>query len=101
MLVEVSTEIPCSEHGGTAVVPGTLDTLATRSPSTVSSTCKPDGTIGTLVIVPSGDEGDEVAFQVMTGIGVDPSTCNTAVTSSSCIVARRSLRFLPHESLHI
>jgi hypothetical protein len=101
MVIEVSTDLPCTQHGGTAVVVGKLGALDVRSPTTFASTCKADGTIGTLVIVPSGDDDAEIAFQVTSGIGVDPATCTGATTSASCIVSRRSLRFLPHESVRV
>ena len=101
MFIEVSTDLPCAQHGGTAIVVGRLGELAAKmdSPASLTTSCR-DGKVGTLVVVPSGDDSDDIAFQVTTGIGIDPGTC-TATPSPSCIVARRALRFLPHESLRV
>lgn len=99
MVVEVSTDLPCPKHGGTSIAVGKLGELEGRSPAALATTCSSDGTIGSLVVVPSGENDEALAFQVTTGIGVDPSGCTSGATS--CIVARRRLRFLPHERLSI
>lgn len=99
MVVEVSTDLPCDKHGGTSIAVGKLGALDARSPAATTSTCR-GGTLGSLVVVPSGEDDSELAFQVTTGVGVDPSTCAGA-SSATCIVARRQLRFLPHESVRI
>lgn len=99
MVVEVSTDLPCDKHGGTSIAVGRVGAVDGRSPAALATTCN-NGTVGSLVLVPSDEEDGEVAFQVTTGVGVDPSTCG-GVSSKTCIVARRQLRYLPHESLHV
>lgn len=105
MIVVVTTDVPCPQFSGTSITVGTLDTLQGKNATTVAPSCTSVGaglaTVGQLVITPSGDNDEEVAFQVATGIGVDPTTCSGTAASPKCIVARRQLRFIPHETVRV
>ena len=106
--VEVTTEVACdgaSTKANTTLSVGTLGAdLDDKPPVVVTSTCTKvdDKTwrIGSLVLVPSGDKGAEIAIRVVTGINKDPAKC-TAADSKDCIIARRSLRFVPHTELYL
>lgn len=58
----------------------------------------PDGAVGTLVSVPRGDRDAALAVKVVMGIARDPRDC-LAANYAGCIVARRRLRYVPHERL--
>jgi hypothetical protein len=97
---EVTTDVPCEKLRGTSVVVGPLDALtAERPPTTTSAACTSDGRIGSLVVVPSGDDGALVGVRIVTGVAVDPTRCGPQ--GEGCIVAKRALRFVPHEPLTV
>src|SRR5262245_39809067 len=97
---EVTTNVPCSELRETAIAVGSLDALADPgfAPAATAPRCTREGRIGSLVVVPSGGDGDLVAVRITTGVGVAPDACGP---ESKCIVARRALRFIPHEELTV
>jgi hypothetical protein len=100
--VPVTTDIPCAEVTGTSFTPGQLGAIETRPLATMSTTCT-DGYLGTVVMVPSGDDGADVAFKVVTsfdGTSVDQCTADGGY-AGNCIVARRALRYLPHTTLTV
>ena len=100
--VEATTDMHCVDHGGTTVTIGSLDTIASRSAAAAAFTCD-DTThrIGSVVVVPSGANDAEVLIKVVSGVGVDPESCDAPDNAKRCIVAKRLLRFLPHESLTV
>ena len=98
--VEVSTDLNCGDHAGTTITVGKLGELS-KPATTTSFECGANKSIGTLVIVPSAGNDDEVAFQVTTGVGLNPELCGDPKNAAQCIVARRALRFIPHESLRV
>ncbi len=59
--------------------------------------CPVEGTVGTIGIVPSGSRDDNIGIEVIGGLGKDPATCTRG--DPKCIVARRSLRYVPHTEL--
>ncbi len=97
---EVTTNVACAELRETEIAVGSLAAVADpgRAPATTAPRCTKEGRIGALVVVPSGDDGELVAVRVTTGVGVSPSQCGPG---SKCIVAKRALRFIPHESLTV
>lgn len=99
--VEVTTDLDCKDHGGTAIAVGPLGSLGTRPPASTSSECGVTKTIGHAVLIPSGDNDSEVSFEVRTGVGIDPKFCTEPGNASQCIVARRALRFIPHTGLMV
>lgn len=92
----VTSELACSELHGVAIAVGG----ETSSPVTTTTQCTPDARggsrIGTLVIVPGGS--NEVSVRVVAGVDRPVEECaNNA--HAGCIVARRVMRFSPHEEL--
>jgi hypothetical protein len=96
----VSTDVPCSGLRGTSVTVGRLGDIETKSATTSSTFCDASGNLGTLVVVPSGAKGDEVALKVVAGLSRDADAC-VPPYGKGCIVARRAVRFLPHTPLRI
>jgi len=107
--LDISTDAICGEHRGTSITTGKLGDIEHEAPETATTTCTPSsdaagergGRIGSLVIVPSGDKDEKVAVRVVTGFGKSPEACIADGYMGGCIVARRSLRFQPHESIRL
>jgi PQQ-like domain len=100
--VTVVTDVPCKDMRGASITVGTPGTIDTALPTVTTTTCDPDtGVMGTLVVVPSNGDNAEIAIRVVGGVGVDPESCIGTTWGSGCIVARRALRYLPHQPLHI
>jgi hypothetical protein len=99
--VEIFTDVRCSDLRGTSITVGSLDSLEARPPETTTLKCSDEGRIGSLVIVPRGDRDDEIAIRVVTAFAVDLSQCAGPTYGPGCIVARRSLRFVPNSSLQV
>ncbi len=106
--VEVTTDVPCDQPGtqaNTVISVGSLDSKLADRNVAVTSTChKVDATtwrIGSLVVLPSGDKGAEVAIEVLTGINVDPGNCSKPEHKKDCIVARRAMHFVEHSELYL
>jgi hypothetical protein len=55
-----------------------------------------DGFIGSLVAVPGGAKDATLAVKVVLAIGKEPKDCSKA-SPGGCIIARRKLRYIPHE----
>jgi hypothetical protein len=69
------------------------------APGTSTGGCTSPGDVGTLTIVPSG--GIEQGLQLAV-VGAVGGTCSSpATTEAQCIVARRSLSFVPHTRLDL
>lgn len=103
LTLELTTDVPCADRVTSAIVVGTLaqtaESLSARPPAVQTGACtqrKPeDAFIGSLVVVPSGDDDGEVAIKVVAGIGIQPDQCE-GPTDKRCITARRVRRFLSH-----
>jgi hypothetical protein len=99
IVLELSTDVSCGDvqaNGVTvAVGPPGVDTTAPGAPSFA---CADDGGLGSLVVVPSGGIDDGVGIRVVLGVDASASTC-VAPDFSGCVVARRALRFSPHQPL--
>jgi hypothetical protein len=104
IVLQVHTDVPCSAGNpwqGVAVYLGSPGhSLEEAQPTLVSTTCDEQGSVGSLVVVPSGAKDDEVGLRVVAGLERTPEDC-AAHDYDGCIVARRSLRFTPHDSLEI
>lgn len=69
------------------------------SESAFKAGAEPDGRIGDLVVVPSGDRDALVEVRIALGVdGVDANTCFTTPENPRCVTAKRSYRFAPHET---
>ncbi len=102
--VVVTTDLACAQVAGTSVTAGTLGEIERIPPASTTTHCV-SGAIGSVVLIPSGDDGALVAFKVVTAIdGQDVERCtpdDAGSYGSSCIVARRAIRYLPHTPLQV
>lgn len=100
VVVAVSTDLPCASGAtlSTAIVAGSPTNYRTKAPAAKTTRCDPDGKIGTLVVVPSGASDEDLAVEVLTTTASkDPEACRT--NPDGCVIARRALRFVPHDTL--
>jgi hypothetical protein len=98
--LDLTTDVPCASFTGASIAVGTQDTVETKPPATTTSTCNAAGSIGSLVIVPSGSDDAEITIRVAGGVNRDPETCtDDAADFSGCIVSRRAVRFIEHTPL--
>jgi hypothetical protein len=79
---------------------GVLGAIEAKAPTATSTACGASGDLGALVVVPSGGKSAEVAFKVVAGVGRDAASC-VPPYGDGCIVARRSIRFVPHTDLRL
>jgi hypothetical protein len=101
LTIAVSTDAKCSDVGSTTITVGHLNDIETQAATSSTTACNPsDGSIGTLVITPSGSDTDLVAFKVVTGIRQGAEQC-TAPDYKGCIVARRAIQYIPHTPLRV
>ena len=103
IVVEVYTDVPCTDELEAGLFVGQPGKLAGRSVSATSQRCESDdGFMGDVVLHPSEDRTGEVAFQIGLQVEGEPAeACIDATTTSNCIIARRILRYLPHEELKV
>lgn len=104
IVVHVRTNADCSKPAnwkGVAVSVGAPGPdVESRDPTLTTSECHPGGDIGSLVVTPSGAKDGEIAVRVVAGITRRPEECRSALYAG-CIVARRALRFEPHDALDV
>jgi hypothetical protein len=86
---------------GIAVYSGSpgLD-VESKDPSLTSAACEADGRVGSIVLVPNAAKDATVGIRVVAGLTRPPDQC-AAAHYDGCIVARRSVTFLPHEALDL
>jgi outer membrane protein assembly factor BamB len=101
----VSTDVPCARVSGTALTSGTLGEIERIPPASTTTNCATGGAIGSVVLVPNGDDGALVGFKVVAGLDGQPvDQCapdDAGSYGSRCIVSRRALRYLPHTPLTV
>jgi hypothetical protein len=101
ILVVVRTNAPCTDPTqwrGVAIYAGQPgDDVESRAPAIVTGACDGSGNVGSVMLVPTGARDDEVGVRVVAGLTRDPEQCSQN-GYQGCIVARRTLRYLPHES---
>jgi hypothetical protein len=102
--LHVHTDMPCSAddawHGVAVYVGEPGQELETAAPTLVTRTCDQNGHVGSLVVVPSSSKSAAVGVRVVAGIDAKPEECQSAAYKG-CIVARRALRFTPHDGLDV
>lgn len=98
--VEVLTDFDCERHHNTTVSVGLLGVVENIDPVATTDVCN-DGKVGTLVVIPGGEDSAEVGFRVITGLDGDGTLCKAPDYLPHCIVARRALRFTPHTNLRV
>lgn len=104
--LEVRTDLRCADRVTSAIVVGTLaqtaESLTSRPPAVETTDCTESGNgeafIGSLVVVPSGDDTGEVAIKVVAGVGIPPEDC-TGPTDKRCITARRVRKYVSSTKL--
>lgn len=99
--VVISTDVPCGvvARQGVAIHGG----VAKDAPLAVTFACSEGPAphlVGTLVVAPSGAKDEEVTLSVVGGVGERAEAC-TGPSYAGCIVARRRLRFVPHQRLEL
>jgi hypothetical protein len=98
----IETDLPCEDVKvvTTAIRSGSLEDYEDRPVTAQTTRCDAaTGRIGSLVLVPSDDDNAQVAVKIVTARkSVPPDRC-AAEPGPDCIVAKRVLRFVPHESL--
>jgi hypothetical protein len=104
IVVDIRTNVPCAnpmQWQGIAVYSGSpgLD-VESKDPSLLSAACEPDGRVGSIVLVPNGANDATVGIRVVAGLTRAPDQC-AAARYEGCIVARRTVTFLPHEALDL
>src|SRR5438552_2367436 len=97
---QVSTDLPCADLGSTAITVGPPGALEDLDPTTSTKQCADDGTIGTLVVLQSGADDERVAIRIVSGYQKLAESC-ASTGYAGCIVARRTLRFVPHGELKV
>jgi len=102
MTVEVTADFPCGDLHGVAIAlgPGLGGDLDEKGAASTAITCD-KGYVGRLVVVPSGDNEDEIGIRVVGGFGRDVEECAGPSPGKGCIVARRTLRYSPHADINI
>ena len=97
--VELTTDADCSLVEGTNLTTGRLESIAPNSPPNLETSTCDQQRIGSVVLVPSGENDGRVGLRVVTGIEKSPDACIADDFTGGCIVAWRSLRYVPHSSL--
>jgi hypothetical protein len=99
--ISITTDADCP-LGGTTLTFGSGN-IESKDPTTSTPACQDDGRIGSIVATPSEEKDADWSFRVVTSI--DPEfpaeLCVAPEWGPSCIVARRSLGFLPNKSLYL
>lgn len=96
--IEIASEIAYRPDMTVSVQLGGTDDVESATPRVVAhGPFAPDGTVGTVVAVPRGDEEAVFAVRVVLAIGRDPATCSAA-NAKGCVVVRRTARFAAHDS---
>ena len=97
VLLEARTNVGHRAGMSTAFTVGGPGSTENAEPTTVTTTAwAADGFVGSLTVVPGGDNDAILSIKVVMGIGRDPRDCSNA-RPERCIVARRRLRYRPHE----
>jgi outer membrane protein assembly factor BamB len=95
--VVLTTDVPCANVKGATITVGVPGAIEDKDPAATSGACGASGSIGSVVVVPSGDDSDEVGIKAVIGVGKPPSDCKKY--GPGCIVARRALHYIPHTGL--
>lgn len=103
--VDISTDLACPPDGSldTAIFVSSRD-----APNAKTNNCA-GGEIGTVVVAPKGSRDSTVTVDVVMGTsGTHAEQCRTFAPNGdvtgidpSCVVGRRTITFVPHESLSV
>ena len=100
MTFVLTTDVPCEKIKGVSVAVGSPDDIDKRPSAVTSHTCQAGG-LGSIVTIPSGEKNDRMSIRVTAGVERDPGECEAPGFGTGCIVARRSLRYVPHTPLTV
>ena len=97
----ITTDVPCPTvtNKGVDVRVGSPQTVEDQPTTDVVTKSCHDTSIGSIVVVPSGDDDGRVGIEVTLGTGGVASADCRVSSSSGCIIARRTLGYVPHTSL--
>jgi len=96
--IEIVSELAYRPDMAVAVQLGTLAEVESAPARVVTrGPFDADGTVGTVVALPSDADDGEFVVRVVLGVGRDPATC-IAADAKGCVVVRRTARFSAHES---
>jgi len=98
--VTVTTDLDCKTARGAVIAVGRVGEIEAKDPISASTACIGDR-FGSVVLVPSGSKSDEIAFKLVAGVTSDAKACAKDPSVKGCVVARRALRFIPHEDLRV
>jgi hypothetical protein len=106
--LEITTDQPCGVLDGITIAAGSPGAVQSAAAPAEGHSCQPTpegGTFGTLVLTPSGAKDERFAVEIVGSIGLPVRSCpgnaGTLPAGKGCIVARRSLSFLPHTPLYM
>ncbi|MDC3961527.1 hypothetical protein [Polyangium jinanense] len=101
--VEISTNSSCGDLDSTGITAGLLGEIETRPYGTTTSLCQNNGEIGSIVLLPPESEREApFAFKVVGSLGAPVETaCVAPAYGPGCIIARRAMRFVPHNSFRV
>jgi hypothetical protein len=104
VVLDVHTDVPCTHAAtwrGVAISVGQPGAdVEGRAPVLTTTACDSAGAIGTLAVVPTGPKDAQIGVRVVAGITRNPEDC-PANGYDGCIVARRTIAYLPHRSQHL
>jgi hypothetical protein len=104
VVLDVRTDVPCAHPAtwrGVAISVGQPgEDVESRAPVLTTTACDSSGAIGTLAVVPTGSKDAPIGVRVVAGITRNPEDC-PANGYDGCIVARRTIAYLPHQSQHL
>jgi hypothetical protein len=103
ILIEAQTNVVHREGIVTSFTVGKPGTTESAEPTTESrDPWGANGVIGSLVVVPETTNEASVSIKLVMGVGRDPRACTGGGTDTNgCIIARRRLRYTPHEQLRL
>lgn len=102
--IAITTDFPCGSLKQTRIFTGAAPDEASVSPTTETPACTPDegggGRVGSLTVVPTKGSDGRVHVRVVAGIDRPATEC-FAPKYAGCVVARRTLSYVPHASLTV
>ncbi|HMA94444.1 MAG TPA: hypothetical protein VKP30_17250 [Polyangiaceae bacterium] len=100
--VEITTDINCADRPKTGVSLGPPSQIESRPLATATEQCDAStGRIGSIVLIPDKDKGEEFGLRVVAGMTMSAEECIQRGYVGGCVVSRRVLSFVPHDHLRL
>jgi hypothetical protein len=103
VFVDITTDMECSAQKGTTITVGLVSEIEDKPPAEVTNLCDEKELtfprVGQTVLIPSGGRDEPFAIKVVMGVDIPAEKCTKDDGYAGCIVARRSLNFIPHSTL--